>query len=74
MASMINEQNAPHDGIVENRRTPPPWYFSVLFYGLIVWGIGYSAYYLLSGWSSTAEYGQKRAAFQQQYQPAASGQ
>ena len=34
----------------------PPVYFTVLFYGLIVWGVAFCAFYLLSGWSSQAEF------------------
>jgi cytochrome c oxidase cbb3-type subunit 3 len=50
------------DGITENRVNAPPVYFSVLFYGLIIWGIIFCAYYLLSGWSSEAEFREKMAA------------
>ena len=50
------------DGIVENRVSTPPVYFNILFYGLIIWGIAFSAYYLLSGWSSEAEFQEKMAA------------
>jgi len=53
------------DGIVENRETRPPAYFTVLFYGLILWGVAFSAYYLLSGWSSADEFRQKMEAHQQ---------
>lgn len=69
MASSIKGGEAHNDGIVEDRRQPPPWYFTFLYYGLIVWGVGFSAYYLLSGWSSSGEYSEKQAAFQQQHQP-----
>jgi cytochrome c oxidase cbb3-type subunit 3 len=50
------------DGIVENRVSTPPVYFNILFYGLIIWGIAFCAYYLLSGWSSEAEFQEKMAA------------
>ena len=53
------------------RVNPPPRYFSVLFYGLVVWGVLFSAYYLLSGWSSEQEFGQKMAAFRERTQPPA---
>jgi cytochrome c oxidase cbb3-type subunit 3 len=49
------------DGIVEDREKAPPVYFTVLFYGLIIWGIAFMAFYLLSGWSSDAEFQQKMA-------------
>lgn len=60
-------KNPTHDfdGIVENRETRPPVYFTVLFYGLILWGVAFSAYYLLSGWSSADEFQQKMEAHQQ---------
>jgi cytochrome c oxidase cbb3-type subunit 3 len=50
------------DGIVEDREKAPPVYFTVLFYGLIIWGIAFMSFYLLSGWSSDAEFEQKMAA------------
>ena len=50
------------DGITENRVNSPPVYFSVLFYGLIIWGIIFIAYFLLSGWSSHSEFEEKMAA------------
>jgi len=54
------------DGITENRVNPPPVYFSVLFYGLIIWGVIFIAYFLLSGWSSHQEFEQKMETHQQQ--------
>lgn len=53
------------DGIIENRVNRPPVYFTVLFYGLILWGTIFSAYYLLSGWSSTGEFRQEMDNHQQ---------
>lgn len=50
------------DGIVEDREKTPPVYFTVLFYGLIIWGVAFMAFYLLSGWSSDAEFQDKMAA------------
>ncbi|BCR03412.1 c-type cytochrome [Desulfuromonas versatilis] len=69
--SMLEEHKHKHpthdfDGITENRTNRPPAYFSVLFYGLILWGTIFSAYYLLSGWSSDAEFAAKMADHQQQ--------
>jgi cytochrome c oxidase cbb3-type subunit 3 len=63
----IMSTNDPHheehaDGIVEDREKAPPVYFSILFYGLIIWGIAFMSYYLLSGWSSDAEFQEKMAA------------
>lgn len=64
---MLEEHKHKHavhnfDGIIENRVNSPPVYFTVLFYGLILWGIAFCAYYLLSGWSSEAEFQEKMAA------------
>lgn len=63
--SKHNNHQAPRhevDGIVEDRATRPPAYFNLLYYGLILWGVAFAAYYLLSGWSSSAEYAEKKAA------------
>jgi len=49
------------DGIVEDREKAPPAYFNVLFYGLIIWGVAFMSFYLLSGWSSDAELKEKMA-------------
>ena len=57
-----------HDGIKENKENPPPpMYFNVLFYGLIVWAVAFMAYYLLSGWSSQEEFQQKMTAHNSKY-------
>jgi len=50
------------DGIVEDRAKAPPVYFTILFYGLIIWGVAFMSFYLLSGWSSDAEFQEKMAA------------
>ena len=50
------------DGIVEDREKAPPVYFTILFYGLIIWGVAFMSFYLLSGWSSDAEFQEKMAA------------
>jgi len=65
---MTQHEHHDFDGITENREQRPPAYFTVLFYGLIVWGVAYSAFYLLSGWSSDAEFQAKMQAHQAQYQ------
>lgn len=72
MSAKKHDNHDEHaDGIVENRKQAPPLYFNILFYGLIIWGIGFSAYYLLSGWSSEKEFDDKMAAYQQTYTQAA---
>ncbi len=59
-----NEILEPLDGIKDRHRNPPV-YFNVLFYGLIIWGVLFSAYFILSGWSSHAEFQQKMTAYEQ---------
>lgn len=54
------------DGIKENRENKPPAYFNILYYGLIIWGIIFMGYYLLSGWSSHGEFQEKMTAHQAQ--------
>lgn len=61
-----NETLQPFDGIKESHKKPPV-YFNVLFYGLIAWGVLFSAYFLLSGWSSQGEYREKQSAYEQQH-------
>lgn len=61
-----SDQNEPFDGIKENRENKPPPYFNILFYGLIIWGIIFMGYYLLSGWSSHTEFQEKMGAHQEQ--------
>ncbi|MBU0479989.1 MAG: hypothetical protein KKG47_02690 [Proteobacteria bacterium] len=62
----MSENNEPYDGIKEAHQKPP-FYFNLLFYGLIIWGVLFSAYYLLSGWSSHEEFQQKMTAHEQKY-------
>ena len=68
---MAHDEHHDFDGITENREQRPPVYFTVLFYGLIVWGVAFSAFYLLSGWSSDAEFQAKMKAHEAR-QPGAS--
>ena len=63
-SDMHNEEHA--DGIVENREQSPPVYFNILFYGLIIWGVIFMAYFLFSGWSSDAEFQEKMATHKEQ--------
>lgn len=70
---MLEEHKHKHavhesDGIIENRVSSPPVYFTILFYGLIIWGVAFCAFYLLSGWSSDAEFQMKMAAYEEKYQ------
>ena len=59
--------DAPFDGIQENRDNSPPAYFNILYYGLIIWGVIFMGYFLLSGWSSHGEFQQKMDAHQKQF-------
>lgn len=61
------KQHHDADGIIENRERRPPAYFNVLFYGLIIWGVIFMAYFLFSGWSSDGEFQAKMDAHQQQF-------
>lgn len=47
------------DGVIEIRSNPVPRYFAILFYGLVIWGVLFIAYFLLSGWSSETHFAQK---------------
>ena len=53
------------DGIVDNRVQHIPTGYTLLFYGLVLWGALYCGYYLLSGWSSQAEFEARMQARQQ---------
>ena len=68
---MAQHEQHDFDGITENPGQRPPAYFTVLFYGLIVWGVIFAAFYLLSGWSSQAEFQEKMKTHQSQYQATA---
>lgn len=59
---MAKPEHHDYDGITEDRERRPPVYFTVLFYGLIVWGVAFCAFYLLSGWSSNSEFQAKMQA------------
>ena len=56
MSTTDPHQEEHADGIVEDREQAPPVYFTILFYGLIIWGVAFMAFYLLSGWSAEAEF------------------
>ena len=62
-----SDQDEPFDGIKENRENKPPSYFNILYYGLIIWGVLFMGYFLLSGWSSDSELTDKLPAPQQTY-------
>ncbi len=57
----MSEQN-DFDGIKYREERKSPLVFRILFFGLIIWGVGFSAYFLLGGWSSQAEFAAKKLA------------
>lgn len=61
-----NSSSEPFDGIKESHRKPPV-YFNVLFYGLIIWGLLFCVYFLLSGWSSQNEFKEKQSVYEQRH-------
>lgn len=65
---MQNSTLEGFDGIKENRTNPPPIYFTVLYYGLIIFGIIYAAYFLFSGWTSQGEFQEEMQEHQAKYQ------
>ena len=59
--SADNHHGEHADGILEAGQKAPN-YFYILYFGLIIWGVIFMAYYLLSGWSSSQEFEEKMAA------------
>lgn len=51
---MAEEKN--YDGIVYEKDTKVPVIFRILFFGLIIWGVIFMGYFLLSDWSSVGEF------------------
>ena len=64
-----NHATRTFDGIVDNRVQHIPRGFSILFWALLLWGVLFSGYYLLSGWSSDTEFQAKMAAQEQSVAP-----
>lgn len=58
----MSDDNKDFDGIRYNPQDKPPRVFTILHYGLAIWGVCFMAYYLLSGWSSHAEYAEIKKA------------
>ncbi len=50
------------DGIKYREERKSPLVFRILFSGLILWGVGFSGYFLLGGWSSVGEFAAKKQA------------
>ncbi len=58
------DENKDFDGIKYRVETKSPAVFRILLTVLVLWGICYMGYYLFSGWSSEAEFAQKKQAKQ----------
>lgn len=58
-------QAAPHSDGIKERHAPLPGYFKILYGGLVTWAVIFSAYFLFSGWSSSAEFERKMATHQE---------
>lgn len=61
MSKSHQNQEDYADGI-QDGHNKAPGYFYVLFFGLIIWGLIFIAYFLLSGWSSAGEFKEKMEA------------
>jgi cytochrome c oxidase cbb3-type subunit 3 len=59
------EENKDYDGIRYRAETKSPAVFRILLSALVIWGVCFMAYYLFSGWSSEAEFAQKKQAKQE---------
>ena len=75
MKTMMDTTEEKFDGIKESKK-PAPAYFNIAFYGMIIWGILFSAYYIFSDWTSLGEYQEKVTSYQEKYnkKPGAPGQ
>src|SRR4051812_48341400 len=51
-----------YDGIKYRIESGPPLVFTILFWGLVIWGVGFMAYFLLSDWSSAGEFARDKKA------------
>ncbi len=60
------DDNKEFDGIRYRIETKSPLVFRVLFSVLIIWAVCFMGYYLFGGWSSPAEFAQKKQAKQEQ--------
>ncbi len=58
----------PHSDGIRERYAPMPFYFKVLFGGLLVWAVVFTGYFLLSGWSSSDYFERKMSTHQEALQ------
>jgi cytochrome c oxidase cbb3-type subunit III len=63
---IMADENKDFDGIRYRIETKSPGVFRFLFGGLVIWGVCFIAFYLFSGWSSQAEFEQKKKLHQEQ--------
>ena len=61
----MSDENKDYDGIRYREETRSPAVFRILLAVLVIWGVCFMAYYLFSGWSSEAEFAQKKLAKQE---------
>lgn len=58
----MSDENKEYDGIRYRAEKNAPLVFRILFWGLVIWGVIFMAYYLFSGWSSYGEYAEIKKA------------
>ena len=71
MLGKHEHHHAAHDfdGISDDRARKIPWYFTALFFGLVIWAVAYMGYFLFSGWTQEGEFEQKMAAYETTHRP-----
>jgi cytochrome c oxidase cbb3-type subunit 3 len=60
----MSDEHKDFDGIKYRVETKSPAVFRILLTALVIWGVCFMGYYLFSGWSSEAEFYQKKLAKQ----------
>jgi len=60
----MSDDHKDYDGIRYRKETGSPAVFRMLFILLLIWGVCFMGYYLFSGWSSDAEFNEKKKAKQ----------
>lgn len=68
MSQIKEPQAGPHSDGIREGHADLPIYYKVLFAGLVSWAVLFSAYFLLSDWSSSAEFAEKMATHQEKIQ------
>ena len=62
----MSDEHKEYDGIRYKADDRMPGIFKLLLFGLLIWGVCFMGYYLFSGWSSEAEFAEKKAAQEKQ--------